>query len=235
LEPFKYYYGTTTPSLEEERSFCVCGIPVVHWCFYVILAEVGEENDVNVLLTGRGLEKNILRLFTPHTTHLPTSAPTHQTSTRWFLLSATPAQAILSAMSRRTLQTNFVAGLVASENTHPVAGAGGCSPPRAERMLATDTVARLDPVTEGTGCVVYVEFRDTYHFLVSVSLVTVTLSTSPPKRSPSFSHPAQSRCSIRSYSSRSMRSTSESLNVVLSRATCVFNRPHCSSIGLSSG
>jgi hypothetical protein len=73
-------------------------------------------------------------------------------------------------MSRRTLQTNFVAGLVAGENTHPVAGAGGCSPPRAERILATDTVARLPPVTEGKGYVVYVEFRDTDHFLVSVSL-----------------------------------------------------------------
>jgi hypothetical protein len=88
-------------------------------------------------------------------------------------LSTTPTQAILSPMSRRTLQTNFVAGLVAGENTHPVVGAGGqrwLLTPRAERILATDMVARLAPVTEGRSCVVYVEFQDTDHFLVSVSL-----------------------------------------------------------------
>jgi hypothetical protein len=54
-------------------------------------------------------------------------------------------------MSRRTLQTSYIGDLVATEDTHPVVGAGGqrwLLTPRAERILATDTVARLAPVTE---------------------------------------------------------------------------------------
>jgi hypothetical protein len=137
-------------------------------CFYVIFAHVGE----NKCASDRGEKhSSALPSSSNHTTRLPTSAPAHQASMSYFLLSTTPTQAILSPMSRRTLQTNFVAGLVAGENTHPVVGADGqrwLLTPRAERILATDTVARLAPVTEGRGCAAYVEFRDTDHFLVSV-------------------------------------------------------------------